>query len=120
MRFSKKNEFYRCIYHSNVTTCLLGLEFSDKDEQMHVISHELPHPSNVLVTPEAIKEQIRKAVKEKEKEYNQSFYIKSIEYVKYDQITSELAGTIYYDFACMIIDRMMNFPEYEGSGFGKT
>jgi hypothetical protein len=115
MRYRKNNQLYRCVFEGAESSCLLGLEFSDEFCDVFLLGHETKYSSQKYVEPNNILSQVLKAKEEKEKEYKKTFNIKTIEYVKYDNIPLEYIDTIYYTFACRIIDRIMNFPEYEGN-----
>jgi len=112
MRYQKYGNFYRCIYFSPLTVCLLGLEFNNNEQsQIDFAIHHLDTGKSVLTDSNDVLMQVMDAAKEKELEYNRPFFMKSIEYVDNDYV-HDLKE--YYRLAQRIIDRIMNFPGYDG------
>lgn len=113
MRFSKKDNFFRCIWETGSKSCFLGLAFSGNTEKrpMSILVHHFKTGNPILTTPEQVRQDVLEALTEKEAEYQRLFTIETVEYFDNDYIPD---GRIYYEFTQRIIDRMMNFPEYEG------
>jgi len=118
MQFRKRDDIFQCYYNAGNIACLLGLEFSVKKQKPDVIIRDNNCEHNQFDSKDVI-HQVECAIAEKEKEYNRPFYLKTIEYAPNIALPSLTEHVIYYRFACMIIDRMMNSSEYEGTGIEK-
>ena len=114
------NDMFRCLYDAGNVACKLGLEFAERNGDIIVNAKEITRLNNgKQFDSNEVLTQVKRAINEKEIEYDKEFYLKTIEYITNIDLPSGTEHVIYYQFACMIIDRMMNFPEYEGTGFGK-
>ena len=114
MRFKKHEKFFRCIHQGAASHYLVGLEFSDTEQaQVDFVIHHHTVGKSDLTDSSDVLPQVMDAIKEKEQEYQRPFYVKTIEFVDND----EVFDIRVYNFAAKnIIDRIINFPEYEGEG----
>ena len=114
MRYTKYEKLYRCVMIGAIKHCLFGLEFSDtKQPQVDFIIHHHNVGKPEITDSNDVLMQVMNAVQEKEQEYQQLFYVKTIEFVDNDIIPH---SDVYYDYTKKIIDRIIGFPEYESEG----
>ena len=79
MQFRKRDDIFQCYYNAGDTACLLGLKFSDKKQNPDIIIRD-KNCENNQNDSSVVMRQIERAIVEKEKEYDRSFYLKAIEY----------------------------------------
>ena len=111
VRFFICNNVYRCVYDGGHRACFFGLKFTKTEPaEVDYIIHR--HEVDCYnTTKEEILSQVTRAIFEKKSEYNQEFYVNTIEYYENDPIPRK---NIYYEFTKIIIDRVQANIEFHG------